>query len=154
MVIGIDDTGGGKSNYQMITTTTVPLVYMNVWVSDCWLTASEYILFATWWLEQASVWWDDDTCFVPSKHALLEYYSAISLKQHSTGRHDVLIHMNGEFTMINKHHLFCTVNFYVSVKVWNRPSWICGILYYKVEWHKCDQSCRQTLHYSVAWHHR
>ena len=41
------------------------------------------------WREEATFRWDDDddVCFVLDLHALLDIYSASSLKQQSAGRH-------------------------------------------------------------------
>ena len=44
---------------------------------------------AIWWREQVNFQWDEDdeVCFVLDQHANLDFYSASSLKQQSTGRH-------------------------------------------------------------------
>jgi hypothetical protein len=40
------------------------------------------------WQEQINFQWnDDEVCFVLDQHAELDFYSASSLKQQSTGRH-------------------------------------------------------------------
>ena len=50
---------------------------------------SEWLLFnANSWQEQVNFQWDDDkVCFVLDQHALLDFYSASSLKQQSMDRH-------------------------------------------------------------------
>ena len=55
---------------------------------------SEWVLLnanfsAISWPEQVNFQWDDDddVRFVQDQHAELDFYSASSLKQHSTGRH-------------------------------------------------------------------
>ena len=50
--------------------------------------ANSAIFPAIWWQEQVNFQWDDDEIrFVLNQHAELDFYSAKSLKQQSTGRH-------------------------------------------------------------------
>ena len=59
------------------------------WVSDCFLCQLSNFS-AISWREQVNFQWDDDEIrFVLDQRAELDFYSAISLKQQSAGRHVV-----------------------------------------------------------------
>ena len=59
------------------------------WVSDCCLAPSEqFSATDTSWQEQVTIQWDDDVWFVLDQHALLDFCTASSLKQHSVSWHD------------------------------------------------------------------
>ena len=58
------------------------------WVRDCSLTPIQQFFLAISWREQVNLQWDDDEVrFVLDQHAELDFCSASSLKQQSTGRH-------------------------------------------------------------------
>jgi hypothetical protein len=57
-------------------------------VSDCCLTPIQLIFVAIAWRQQVNFQWNDDEVrFNLDQHAELDFYSASSLKQQSTGRH-------------------------------------------------------------------
>jgi hypothetical protein len=58
------------------------------WVRDCSLTPIQQLFLAISWREQVNLQGDDDEVrFVLDQHAELDFCSASSLKQQSTGRH-------------------------------------------------------------------
>ena len=58
------------------------------WVSDCCLKPTQQFCSAISWRKQVNFQWDDDEVrFVLDQHAELDFYSASSLKQQSTGRY-------------------------------------------------------------------
>jgi hypothetical protein len=57
-------------------------------VRDCYFTSIQHFLLAISLREQVNFKWDDEeVCFVLDQHTELDFYSAISLKQQSVGRH-------------------------------------------------------------------
>ena len=75
-----------------ITLTCHSIYYLTIkwvseWVSDCCLMPTQQFSAISWQEQVNFQWGDDEVFFVLDQHALLDFYSASSLKQHSAGKY-------------------------------------------------------------------
>ena len=96
-----------KSKTIKFTFTTSPLSMQHSGVRGKagWFRKSEWLLFnansAISWREQVNFQWkDDEIRFVLDQHVELDFYSASSLNQQSTGRHVAPHHSDSELTRL------------------------------------------------------